>query len=130
MQSVMTITASLQAVSEFTTRLDNLLESLPTATRVSIVLAIQELCVNIVKHAYAGHPGTIEIEMNHTVEKLICVFRDQAPTMYTMPAVIEPPDPLDLPEHGMGMFIIHQAFDSVTYEHSSNGNRWQLEKGL
>lgn len=122
--------ATLEHVSKFVTKLDAQLRSLPMSTRVNIVLAVQELLVNIVKHAYAGEPGTIDFTLKHTQERIEFIIEDHATNTFEMPDVIAEPDPLALPEGGMGIFIIHQAFDEVSYSRLDKGNRWKLYKHL
>ncbi|MBZ0303753.1 MAG: ATP-binding protein [Anaerolineae bacterium] len=124
------IAATLQAVSEFTPGLDDLLNFLSLATRTGLVLAVQELCVNIVEHAYAGTPGTIEIELDLDADHLSITVHDRATQHYTPPERIEAPDPQSPPEGSLGIFIIHQVFDRVEYEPLENGNRWTLFKWL
>lgn len=130
MQENLTIPATLEAVSKFTQSLETQLENLSAETRTLIVLALQELLVNVVEHAYAGMTGTIEIIFNLSVSELQVTITDQAQKAFDMPDDIALPDPLDLPEGGMGLFIIHQSFDRVDYKRLSDGNQWQLSKKL
>ena len=58
------------------------------------------------------------------------VIRDYATKAFIMPETITPPDPLDLPENGMGLYIIFDTFDTVDYEHMTDGNQWQLKKRI
>jgi serine/threonine-protein kinase RsbW len=120
--------ATLKAVSQFNIELENVLASVPYDVRVSIVLAVQELCVNIVRHAYAGTPGEIQLQIDLTPQQLTISCFDKGANHLTLPETISMPDPLDLPESGMGLFIIYQTFDKVDYEALPDGNRWQLLK--
>lgn len=130
MPETLVIPASLEAVSQFTQALEGRLHALSLKLRTSLVLAIQELGVNIVRHAYAGAPGQIEITLDHTADHLHVHVVDDAPTAFTMPGEISTPDAALLPEHGLGLFIIHQAFDRVTYHRSGDQNIWDLVKAL
>ena len=78
MQENLTIPATLEAVSKFTQSLETQLENLSAETRTLIVLALQELLVNVVEHAYAGMTGTIEIIFNLSVSELQVTITDQA----------------------------------------------------
>jgi serine/threonine-protein kinase RsbW len=98
--------------------------------RTTTTLAVHELLVNIVEHAYMGEPGQIDLTITYTSIDLSIVIADQAKTAFVMPDQIDAPDPADLPEGGMGMFIIHQAFDVVKYERLELGNQWTLVKTL
>ena len=125
-----TINATLEAVSKFTGRLETQLEALPVETRTGVVLGIQELLVNIVRHAYAGAEGHIDFDFQYDRTTIHITVTDSARNAFTMPDEIAAPDPLSLPEHGMGLFIIRQSFDDVRYERLANGNRWQLVKSI
>ncbi len=130
MREKMTIPATLKDVSKFTQSLEHQLEQLPIEERTLIILAIQELLVNIVEHAYSGKLGKIEFELSLNDKDLLVIVSDNADHNFEIPIDVVAPDPLDLPESGMGLFIIQQAFDNVKYSHLSNGNQWQLEKKL
>lgn len=130
MNQRITIPATLKAISEFVTDLETILADLPVEIKTGITLAVQELGVNIVRHAYAGEAGEIQISLEHNADHLRISFVDNAPNAFEVPDSIEAPDPLELPEHGMGMFIIHETFDNVDYQHFAAGNRWTLEKSL
>lgn len=130
LQKTITIPATLQAVSHFTSELETWFMTLTFETRVGVVLAVQELCVNIVKHAYRGQEGVIQIKIDWTPNRLHLHLVDQAPNHLVMPEVIKAPDPLALQENGMGLFLIHQAFDQVEYQPIPQGNQWRLFKHL
>jgi anti-sigma regulatory factor (Ser/Thr protein kinase) len=129
MQQDQVILATLKDVSIFTQSLEGQLSDLPPEIRTAVVLAVQELSVNIVEHAYAGVTGSIRFHLDRAAGRLQMTFVDDAPNIY-VPHDISAPDPLDLPEGGMGMFIIYQTFDRVTYERLPAGNRWTLFKEI
>lgn len=121
-----TILATLEAVSWFTQDLEIRFAYLSIETRTTVVLALHELLVNIIRHAYAGTAGEIDICILHTDAALTITVTDSAAHTFEQPALISAPDPHDLPEHGMGLFIIHQAFDEITYKRLAHGNQWHL----
>lgn len=125
-----TIPATLAAVSKFSEELETDFESISIEIRTLLTLAIQELLVNIVQHAYAGSTGEIDFDMTFSPQTIQIIIRDYANTTFEIPSEISEPDPLALQEHGMGMFIIHQTFDTVEYERLTNGSQWQLMKKL
>lgn len=128
---IITIPATLQSVSRFTDDLHTMLaDHLDVKPLTEIVLAVQELCVNIVKHAYAGTSGDIQIQIDWSNDLLQMVFDDQAPHAYNTAQAITPPDPLGLPERGMGLYVIHQVFEEVVYTRLQVGNQWRLTKKL
>ncbi|MEZ4667024.1 MAG: ATP-binding protein [Anaerolineae bacterium] len=124
------LNATLQSVSEFSQQLENYLAELTIHDRTSVTLAMQELLVNIVSHSYAGQSGQIDIEIHISEGKLAIEVRDYSSTVFSNPEQINVLNPVDLPEHGMGLFIIHQSFDDVSYKRVADVNLWQLAKRL
>ena len=112
----LTLNATLQAVSQFSQQLEAHLDHLAIVLRTSIVLAVQELMVNIVQHAYADVSGQIKFSLSQADGRITINVVDQAPRGFDLPETIPEPDPLDLPENGMGLFIIYQSFDAVNYK--------------
>lgn len=103
---------------------------MPVTLRMEVVLALHELLVNIVAHAYAGAEGQIDLDIQQTADALTLTVTDQAATAFELPESIAAPDLSDLPESGMGLFIIREVFDDVNYMHLAPGNRWILHKTL
>ena len=96
----------------------------------NFLLALHELCTNIVEHAYAGAHGDITI-----VLMLDC----QPPTIrakvidsgapYEQGGVTSPN--LDEPqEGGYGLFLMEQLLDEVQYTRHQDRNEWQLIRRL
>lgn len=130
MRKTQNVPATLKAISSFTTELEDFFAPLPLEVRVNIVLSVQELCVNIVEHAYANAEGNIAIDIDWSSDKLEIHFRDNAPNHFTLPQTIELPDPRELTEGGLGLFIIYEVFDEVQYAPLQSGNHWYLSKQL
>jgi anti-sigma regulatory factor (Ser/Thr protein kinase) len=124
------IKASLEAVSKFTTSLESDLQWLSLETRTGIVLAVQELLVNIVEHAYAGSDGKIDFKLEQNETLITVIVTDHVQTTFAMPDSIKDPDPFVLSERGLGLFIITQIFDEVNYMPVSDGNQWKLTKTI
>ncbi len=122
--------ANLGSVSDFTGQLEQRLDSLSINDRTTIVLAVQELLVNIVRHAYAGAEGQIEFDLSQMADEVMIRVRDYAHTEFIPPDNLLEPDPINLPESGMGLYIIQQSFDEVRYVHLADGNEWHLKKTL
>lgn len=125
-----TISAHLEAISHFNQQLESALSSLSVHDRTTVVLAVQELLVNIVRHAYAGESGDIDFEMTLAGAQLNITVRDYANIDFEMPERIDPIDVLSLPESGMGLYIIQQAFDDIEYQIIAGGHLWLLRKRL
>lgn len=126
MESHYTLPATLKAVSQFTHGLETHFQNLELPTRTAVVLAIHELLVNIVQHAYAGAEGQIDLTLMRTNMAMIITINDTAENAFVKPDVVNAPGPQSLPEHGLGLCIVYGAFDTVRYERLARGNRWHL----
>lgn len=124
------IPATIERVSQFTAVLEAILHDYGVLDGKLIALAVHELGANIVRHAYAGTPGAIGIDVTLAPGRLTIVCRDRAPNRYTPPACVRPPDPHDLPEGGWGLYLIYQIIDQVDYQPQPDGNEWRLVKRL
>ena len=92
--------------------------------------AVAEIAANIVRHAYP--PSTaerpFELQIQVYPDRLVARFADKGvawdPT--DEPSV---PDPLDLPEGGLGLAVARGALDELSYRREPDGtNVWQLVK--
>jgi sigma-B regulation protein RsbU (phosphoserine phosphatase) len=85
-----------------------------------IVLAVDEACQNIIRHAYGGRPdGQIVIEIDHVGDKLIFSLTDFAPTVD--PETIKPRDLDDIRPGGLGTHFIRQVMDETTFTKPPSG---------
>jgi len=82
-----------------------------------VLLAVDELTMNIVVHGYRGQPGMIEVEMRTLGDALEVRLRDQAPPFD--PTLVSTPDttlPLELrPPGGMGILLARHFMDSMIH---------------
>ncbi len=94
-------------------------------------LAAQEVCTNIVDHAYEGNPdGRIEIhiEVDENAHVLNMTFGDTGVGYETgIPAILTIDEPS---EGGMGLFLIRQLVDQVDYQRQGDWNVWKISKKL
>ena len=102
----------------------------PEINLYNLELAIQEIAVNIVKHAYAQKEGRIQMTMRLEEDplRLTILLHDTGkpfdPTLVPQPRLGE------LQEHGFGLFLVRQLMDVVDYQPSPAGNRWRLVKNI
>ncbi|GAB4508368.1 MAG: hypothetical protein OHK0046_00550 [Anaerolineae bacterium] len=130
MEERVTLAATLEHTSKYTQSLETRLQPLPIEVRTGVVLAVQELLVNIVKHAYAGEEGMIDFTLTVSDSVLTVAVVDQGKNAYQLPEEVAEPDMLALPEGGLGLFIMHQTFDDITYTRVAESNHWHLKKRL
>jgi len=108
----------------------NLSEEESYHLEISVVEAVN----NAIKHAYGNEPG-------HYVEVVITLYKDRIELKVCdtgkrmepgdIPGMdFDPDDRENLPEGGMGLFIMHEIMDSVVYESSEEKNVLTLTKFL
>ena len=93
-----------------------------------IIMALDEACTNIIRHAHEGLIKPVRLEMKWLKDRLRFVLRDYG----------RPFDPLTITSQdiqvttpgGLGVFIIREVFDLVEYTPQVRGTRLTLEKRL
>jgi len=97
----------------------------------SIVLAVDELCANIMLHGYAQQAGGIDIAVGRSDHSIFVVLMDRAP-LFDPDQVAEPDitlPPEDRALGGMGIFLARQIMDEILHEpRAGGGNRLSLIK--
>ena len=91
-----------------------------------MVLALDEACTNVIRHAYAHACKPVRLEMTAPRGLVRFVLRDYGRSCD--PEKIKGRELGDIRPGGLGVHIIRQAFDSVTYSPQSKGTRLELEK--
>ena len=91
-----------------------------------MVLALDEACTNVIRHAYAHARKPVRLEMTALRRLVRFVLRDYGRACD--PAKIKSRKLEDIRPGGLGVHIIKQAFDSVTYLPQPKGTRLVLEK--
>ena len=93
-----------------------------------IVLAVDEACSNIIKHAYEGDPsGTITVTATDAAGQFTVRLRDYG--RKADPSSIAPRNLEDVRPGGLGTHFMGQVFDTVTYDTSEGeGTLLILEK--
>lgn len=93
-----------------------------------IVLAVDEACTNIIRHALAGDPKPVHLAGELSGSTLKIVLRDYGTPCD--PARIKSRDLDEIRPGGLGVHIIHRVFDRVEYAPQPDGTRLTLEKAL
>ena len=85
-----------------------------------IVLAIDEACQNIIRHAYRGDSdNVIEIEVEHQGDGLVFTLADQAPAIDA--SLVKPRDLDDIRPGGLGTHFISRVMDEVEFSRPASG---------
>jgi len=96
-----------------------------------VVLAVDEACQNVIRHAYCGDPsGAIELEIHRRGDALVVSLRDFAPEVD--PAQIKPRDLDEIRPGGLGTHLIRELMDSADFlrPDSGRGNLLRMVKRI
>jgi sigma-B regulation protein RsbU (phosphoserine phosphatase) len=85
----------------------------PPAIASDIVLAVNEACQNVIRHAYRDRPGDLILELRRVAEGVELRLIDFAPP--TNPAVLIPRDLAELRPGGFGVPFIRTLLDRVEF---------------
>ena len=90
-----------------------------------LVLAVDEACTNLIKHAYKYNTDdTIIVELKSIDNNFLVSIIDNSPSFD--PRLVQNPDLVQYKQEcrkgGLGIFIMKSLVDSVDYEVSKNGN--------
>ena len=99
----------------------------------NIILAVDEACTNIIKHAYKYSPsGDIQIELNRIANKFIITILDNG--IEFDPNLIPEPDIKEYYKQrrigGLGMYLMKKMMDEVVYSKYKNKNQVKMVKYL
>jgi len=101
------------------------------ATIYNLQLALHEIMVNIMEHAYANQPGRrIEVKLSLTSNpcRLIIELQDTG-AAFDIDQVSEPD--LEQPhDGGYGLFLVRALTDELVYQPQTDKNVWRLIKNL
>lgn len=102
--------------------------------KMQIDLAVEEIFINISSYAYAPDIGkaTVLLEVEHNPLKVIITFMDRG--MPYDPLAKQDPD-ITLPASereigGLGILLVKETMDDVTYEYKDGQNILRLKKNL
>ena len=103
-------------------------QALPLEDCSAFLVAVGEICNNVIKHAYGGEAGRpIAIGIQAFPDRCVIDIEDEG-TPYD-PHGYTPPDLDSAPESGMGLFIVRKSVDEVTFDTARpKGTRWTLVK--
>jgi serine/threonine-protein kinase RsbW len=91
------------------------------------VSAVGEAFNNIAIHAYdAMNPAEVDISIDSAADRVVIEMTDTGRSFD--PAVVAPPDLEQLPESGMGLFIIRSFMDETRYTPGPPANVLRLVK--
>lgn len=106
----------------------------PASLKTEILIAVEEIYVNIAHYAYGGEAGEVIVRMEVSQNPKVCrvVFRDEG--IPYNPLEREDPDINLSVENraigGLGIYMIKQSMDRVEYRCENGVNMLLIEKRL
>ncbi|MGM0593496.1 MAG: ATP-binding SpoIIE family protein phosphatase [Pseudomonadota bacterium] len=103
----------------------------PTSQTMQLVLALDELFVNIVNHGFPGvrEHGMVQLMLSAQADKLHIQLDDNGepfdPTARATPDLEAPLDEREI--GGLGIHLVRQAVDQIAYEYSEGMNRLSMD---
>ena len=98
--------------------------------RSLLELAVVEAATNVVRHAYGGRGGRVDVELAREGNAIDLSVVDSGasfdPTRVPPPREPDPADPSTWPEGGMGLPIIRASCDELRYRSEEGRNRLTL----
>lgn len=109
-------------------------ENLETFVCNAVEICLSEALNNVIKHAYHDNSKfgiDINVRKNAKYIEVEIVDNGEPRTQFNKPTLdYDPNDIENLPEHGMGLYIIHQLMDEVNYITLNGKNYFTLKKWL
>ena len=101
---------------------------LPGPDQSGLLTAVGELCTNSIKHAYEGAGGQpIRVSLSAYEDRLVIEVEDFGRGFD--PAGYVEPDLDALREHGLGLYLVRQLVDTLSWDAGrERGTRWTLVK--
>lgn len=94
-------------------------------------LALHEVCVNIIDHAYKDIPkGQIGITLTLDMDTACFVAEVSDTGRAFDPSQIPQPDLNEPQVRGYGLFLVYSLMDEVIYTPHPEGNHWRLVKHI
>lgn len=114
---------------------ETLLESIPfgedpDGTRYNLLLAIQEMLTNVLRHAYAGHENEpVVVEFFASDTGMAVEIRDRGPEFNPVVVEMEPDEENPPPEGGgYGIMIAKIVMDDLDYQREAGWNVLRMSK--
>ena len=128
MTSEITVQANMDNIEVVTGFVDEKLVALncPMRIRIQFKVAIDELFGNIARYAYhpVEGPATVRVDVERNPLRIILTFNDHG-VPYDPLSTAEPDTSLPAKQRkigGLGIFMVRQTMDDITYEYKDGKN--------
>ena len=132
----LTVEAKLDNLEQVLQFVDSRLEEAdcPMGMQMKVDVAVEEIFVNIASYAYtpASGPATIRMAVEENPKTAVITFIDHG-VPYDPLAKDDPDVTLSITEReigGLGIFMVKQSMDDISYEYAGNRNRLTIIKKI
>ncbi|MDB4971101.1 MAG: hypothetical protein JWN44_6790 [Myxococcales bacterium] len=102
--------------------------AVPVDVEHAVLSAFGEAFNNVVLHSYRDLPGEVEIEVDIARDQLAVRLRDRGRGFD--PRQVQPRDEDELPERGLGLFIMMRTMDEVRWYREGDQNVVAMTKRI
>ena len=102
--------------------------AVPFDVEHAVISAFSEAFNNVVLHSYRDHDGDLDIDVEISGGRITLRLGDRG--VGFDPHLVERPDLDELPERGLGLFIILRAMDEVRWTRENGQNVLTMAKRL
>jgi len=133
-QRTLRVTSSLDSFPQVTQFVEEAMDAVevPKRARMDILLALDEVCTNILQYAYEGDPGPLALNCFCEDGDMFVLETEDQGAPFDPDAVEEPDLSASLEDRtvgGLGLFIVRKVMTEVQYSRDEQGrNRWRLAK--
>ena len=102
----------------------------PESVRIAILIAVEEIFVNIAHYAYEGQSGEAVVLFETSAHRFEVTFKDHG-IPYDPLAKEDPDITLSAQERsigGLGIFMVKETMDQVSYENRDGWNIFKMSK--
>lgn len=113
---------------------ETLLESIPftedpEGTRYNILLALQEIVTNVLRHGYGGDESRpVQLSFEASPDGFQVTVRDQGPSFDPLQIDLDRGEEFPEIEGGFGIMIARMVMDSMEYEREGDWNVLRMRK--
>jgi anti-sigma regulatory factor (Ser/Thr protein kinase) len=131
----LTLPNDIETIPQLNEFIDNIAEEagLDMSFTMSLNLALEEAVVNVMTYAYPeGTAGMVDIDIKTNGEQLTCVLSDSG-TPFDPTQTPDADTTLSAEERpigGLGIFLVRQIMDDISYQYVDNKNVLTLTKTL
>lgn len=105
----------------------------PEGTRYNVLLALQEMVTNVLRHAYSGdeaNPVSLTFEVDE--HRFCVVLKDRGEAFNPLEHKLSPEELEEMPEEvgGYGIMITTMVMDDVKYEREGEWNKLTMWKSV